>query len=238
MTDSPVVVITGAGRGIGAATANLLAERGQTVLAVDLVHTETSEAAHPVTFDVSSAEAWAELGTHLEHTYGRLDGLVHCAYTLTLAPIHEQSVEQWDRQLAVNLSPVHRSLVATYPLLASSGGSVVLVSSVHALVGIPGHPAYAASKGALVALSRQLAVEYGPQMRVNSVLPGPVLTAAWDRVDEAGRTKTAAGTTLQRLGEPREVAEAIAFLLSPAASFISGASLVVDGGMTAKKDAE
>ena len=112
----------------------------------------------------------------------------------------------------------------------------MLISSVHALVGLPGHSAYAAGKGALVSLTRQLAAENAPRVRVNSVLPGPVLTGAWDRVPEADRLRSADATAMGRLGEPEEVAAAIAFLGSKEASFVTGASLVVDGGWSIVKD--
>jgi NAD(P)-dependent dehydrogenase (short-subunit alcohol dehydrogenase family) len=121
-------------------------------------------------------------------------------------------------------------------LLQRARGCIVLTSSVHALVGLPGHPAYAAAKGALCALGRQLAVEYGPDVRVNTVLPGPVLTAAWDGISEQAREASVNATVAKRLGDPAEVAAAVAFLASGDASFITGASLVVDGGWSVVRD--
>lgn len=119
--------------------------------------------------------------------------------------------------------------------LVATGGSIVLVSSVHALVGLPGHPTYAAAKGALTALARQLAVEYGPAVRTNSVLPGPIRTAAWDRVSPEDQELSAAETVMGRLGEPGGVAEVIAFLVSSRASYVTGHALVVDGGWSVVK---
>jgi NAD(P)-dependent dehydrogenase (short-subunit alcohol dehydrogenase family) len=107
---------------------------------------------------------------------------------------------------------------------------------VHAVLGYSGHPAYAAAKGGVVALTRQLAVDYGPAVRVNAVLPGPIRTRIWDDVDEAGHRLAASGTALRRMGQPEEVAAVVGFLSSPDASYVTGAAIPVDGGCTILKD--
>lgn len=226
------VLVSGAASGIGAATVRRLVAEGAGVVGIDL---HPSDDALFLTGDVADPETWRRAaGLATEH-FGRLDVVVSNAFTVVVKPITETTPGEWARQLDVNLNAAYHALHTCLPLLAD-GGSVVLVSSVHALVGLPGHPAYAAAKGALAALTRQVAVEYGPRVRVNCVLPGPILTAAWDRVPEADRERSVAGTALRRFGQPEEVAAAIAFLASDDASFVTGASLVVDGGWTVQKD--
>jgi glucose 1-dehydrogenase len=239
-----VAVVTGAASGIGAATAERLAAEGAAVVLADIADDagqavaagirDRGGAAAFVSADVSSPEAWDRVVARA-HTFGPVDVLVSNAYTVQVAPAHEMTLASWERQLAVNLTGGFLGVKALLPDLRAQRGAVVLTSSVHAHKGIPGHPAYAASKGALLSLCGQLAVEYGPEVRVNAVLPGPILTAAWDRVPREDRERSVAETAAGRFGRPEEAAAAIAFLAAGEASYITGASLLVDGGWSVVK---
>ncbi|MYV50152.1 glucose 1-dehydrogenase [Streptomyces sp. SID2888] len=240
-----VAVVTGAASGIGAASAARLAAEGAAVVLADIDAEHGEETAEGlredgsralfVAADVASEDDWRRV-ISAAHRFGPVGVLVSNAYTVAVAPAHETSLPAWERQLSVNLTGAFLGVRATLPDLREQQGAVVLVSSVHAHRGIPGHPAYAASKGALLSLCGQLAVEYGPLVRVNAVLPGPVLTAAWDRIPQADRDLSVAGTAARRFGTPEEVAAAVAFLAAEEASYITGSSLLVDGGWSVSKD--
>jgi NAD(P)-dependent dehydrogenase (short-subunit alcohol dehydrogenase family) len=185
--------------------------------------------------DVADGEAWQALVDTVVASYGRLD-VVHCnAYTLVVKPIHELLETEWRRQIDVCLGQVFHAGRTCLPLLRANRGALVITSSVHALVGLPGHPAYASAKGAIVALTRQLACDYGPEVRVNTVLPGAIDTPAWDGASDDVRQAYSAQIPLKRFGSADEVASSICYLASDDASYITGASLVVDGGWTATR---
>ncbi|HEX6449236.1 MAG TPA: SDR family oxidoreductase [Trebonia sp.] len=242
-----VAVVTGAAAGIGAATAARLAREGAHVVVADIDDAGGEKVVADISadggsgsfwhLDVTSGADWDALAGHVGQTWGWLDVLhSNAGRAVAVKPAHEFTEQEWQAQLSVSLTAAWHGVRTLIGLLQRARGCIVLTSSVHALVGLPGHPAYAAAKGALCALGRQLAVEYGPDVRVNTVLPGPVLTAAWDGISEQAREASINATVAKRLGDPAEVAAAVAFLASGDASFITGASLVVDGGWSVVRD--
>lgn len=241
-----VAVVTGAASGIGAASAFRLAAEGASVVVADIageageqvaekILTDGGRAAY-VHCDVSSEDEWVTLREQTRELFGPVDVLHSNAFIHVSRPAHELAVAAWDREISVNLRALYLAVKTFIGDLTERRGCVVATSSVHAAFGLPGYPAYAAAKGGLSALVRQLAVEYGPHVRVNSVQPGPILTESWRDVDEAGRALSAGATALGRLGLPEEVAAATAFLASAEAAYITGADLVVDGGWSVKKE--
>jgi len=236
------VFVTGAGSGIGAATALAFGAAGHDIIVTD-IDKEAAEAtreeivraggaASSHLLDVAEPAAWTDIAMELR-LQGRSPGVVvNNAFSVVKAPAHEQSEPDWNLQLSVTLSSVYRSVRAFHESLAAVRGSIVNVASVHALMAWPGHPAYAAAKGGVVALTRQLSIDYAPDIRVNCVLPGSIMTRAWKDFDQEGIAAAARQASLGRLGRADEVAAAIMFLAGDGASYITGASLVVDGGQT------
>ncbi|MEU4429458.1 SDR family NAD(P)-dependent oxidoreductase [Nocardia rhamnosiphila] len=244
--DTGTVLITGAARGIGAATARRMATSGWSVVLFDRDETVGETAASIESAggralachgDVTSESDWATAIERTHATFGPIDSLVCNALATDHTPLHEMALASWQRQLDVNLTGTFHGVRACLPdLRRDRHGAIVIVSSVHAGFGLPGVPAYAATKAGLTGLTRQLATEYGGEVRVNCVLPGPILTSQWDGIDEEDRAASAAETVIGRLGDPDEVAGPIEFLLGASASFVTGATLTVDGGWSITKN--
>lgn len=237
------VVITGAAGGIGQACGEAFANRGATVIAGDISDcTSLVEATadapgevHPVEADVrepADLEALVERATD----DGGLDVLVNGAGIVARESIAELSPDRWHDVLETNLTGAYNAIrAATEPLCASSG-SIVTVSSMLSHVGYADRVAYSASKGGLDGMTRSLATELGPAgVRVNAVNPGFIRTEMTEPHLEAGKEdQFREKTSLDRLGEPSDVADLVTFLASDRASFISGETILIDGGQAAK----
>jgi NAD(P)-dependent dehydrogenase (short-subunit alcohol dehydrogenase family) len=248
----PVVLITGAAGGIGSATATAFADAGWHVVGVDRqAAPNVPGGIHQfIASDIADEAASQMLFEELGRQVGRLDALVNNAAIQISKPLVATTPAEWDALMHVNLRAAYLAIRHAYPLLCQAAGAIVNVSSVHAVATSANIAAYAASKGALLALTRALAIELAPdQIRVNAVLPGAVDTAmlraglsrghlAADDVDTQMHL-LAQRTVNGRIGQPAEIAEAILFLAdSRRSSFMTGQSLVVDGGATARLSTE
>ena len=232
-----VALVTGAARGQGAAIAGRLLADGFRVAACDLRTDEldaTVEAFDDagvvaVPLDVTSADQWKAAVSSVVHRFGSLTTLVNNAGVLHRAPMAEETPEGFEHAWRVNcLGPFLGIRTALDDLRRADGANVVNTCSTGAIRAFPDHSAYGSSKWALRGLTQIAAAELAPSgIRVNGVFPGPIATPM---LDEATQTRLSAGSPLGRLGKPIEVADAVSFLVSDHASFITGCELVVDGG--------
>ena len=235
------VVVTGAGSGIGFEIASKFLALGAVVVAADLDPDGAPDGTHRVVADVSDPRAVESLVQTAMELTGRIDVLCNNAGVSSVTGPVECTPEEWDHVFGVNVRSVFLGIKYTIPIMLAQGGGVIVnTASAAGMIGLPDRAAYCASKGAVIALTKQVAVQYATQnIRCNCVCPGTV-DSPWvgrllDGTDDpvALRAELIARQPLGRLGTPSEVADAIVYLASPSASFITGTSLVIDGGITA-----
>ena len=246
-----VALVTGSSSGIGRAIALLFAEHGAGVGLCDLQrasrlddetpNTDTliSQLGGRATFiqaDVSVESEVAAVLANVKQNFGRLDVLVNCAGVFIRNKVTDVTLAEWERVLAVNLTGYFLTIRAAIPLLELSGfASIVNISSIHGRVGAGAAASYAASKGAIENFTRQVAIDYSRRgIRCNAIAPGTIKSAMSKpfRENPAMLAEYETRTLLPRLGEPLDVAYAALYLASEESSFVTGHSLVVDGGWT------
>ncbi|PSO64045.1 MAG: NAD(P)-dependent oxidoreductase [Cyanobacteria bacterium QH_2_48_84] len=246
-----VALITGVAGGIGCATAELFSAEGWYVIGIDQKPNQESEGIdHYIQADASDPEQILAAVERVTQRIGQLDALINNAAIQICKPAIEMELVEWDRTMAVNVRAAFLFSKAAYPLLKESQGSIVNVSSVHAIATSANVAAYATSKGAIIAFTRALGIELAPtKIRVNAILPGavdtPMLHSGLARGHLSGTNldelmqQVGQKTVMGKVGTPTEIAQAIFFLAdSSRSSFMTGQTLVVDGGATAKLSTE
>jgi 2-hydroxycyclohexanecarboxyl-CoA dehydrogenase len=236
-----IAIVTGGGQGIGRAIAGKLAAEGATVVVTDLVERSAIQTAEELPgavalgVDVTDRQGVQAMADQVAQLFGRVDVLVNNAGWDKASPFTESEPADWDRAIAVNLYGVLHTCKAVLPIMAAQGsGAVVNLGSDAGRVGSSGEAVYSAAKGGVIAFTKSLAREMARhQVRVNCVCPGPTDTALF--ASFAGpklREALTKAIPFRRLGQPADVANVVAFLASDEASFVTGQTISVSGGLT------
>lgn len=242
-------IVTGAASGIGEATARRLAEEGASVAVADIdeingnrVAAEIRETGGESVFirtDLSRTDEIEEMVARTEERFGRLDILHNNAIAFRHGSATELDEAGWDLTLNVGLKAVFLASKYGIPAMRRTGGGAIInTGSVHSLVGFATCTAYDSAKAGLLGLTRVLALDYGPDIRVNAVLPGAILTPLWDNLEvpEEERRRYADMVPARRLGHGGDIANAVLYLASDEASFVTGTHLAVDGGLLCRTE--
>lgn len=255
--DGKVGIITGAASGIGAATARVLAREGAKLVLTDLDDAAGRALAEEiggvyVHHDVTDEAAWPDVVAAAETRWKRLDILVANAGIGIMGPAIEMSLADWRRQMAINVDGVFLGTKqAVKAMKETGGGSIIMMSSVAGFVGSPRLAGYCATKGAVRLFTKAVALECAQNdwnIRVNSVHPGIIDTPIWTKIPMGGQqfnqpaganamdpnALAAIGAPMKRAGKPEDIANAVLFLASDASSYMTGAELVIDGGIIAR----
>ncbi|MEE2659699.1 MAG: SDR family oxidoreductase [Candidatus Latescibacterota bacterium] len=244
-----VAIITGAASGIGESTAKCLAREGSAVVVADIdaangerVVSEITSGGGVASFvhtDLSDTEQIQAMIAHAESKHGGLNILHNNGIWFQHGSATELDEKDWDLTLNVGLKALFVAAKYGIPVMQKSGGgAIVNTASVHSLVSFATCTAYDSAKAGVLGITRTLAIDYGPDIRVNAVLPGAILTPLWDNLEvpEEERRRYAEMVPAKRLGTGDDIANAVLYLASDEASFVTGTTLVVDGGLLARAD--